>query len=362
MIVEGSSAFRHHDAIIKGSRAHNLLLARVRIDQVVAVPLQHLVGLEDRLDPQHYRDTIMASRARDWFTSAPASIQWRLGLTISSDSIVAPPQHHHPGLPSQNGWNHITIVASRARHDLVGVQIDPAAVRQLQHLVGLWRTSPTRRAWSPTILAPAGRTFSWSWRINPKSGGAWRRQAINTAWGCTITTAAGQSRLSRLEFYRRSMVVIDMFLRTLLNKRSYTLLKEVVSQLDALGGPRYDSLNISSDSDPADNVKFIPSNENSAGFQVLRAVLLVSRPFYALLLLLMTFIASLGNNPKSARGVFHGIIASFALIAVILLAIIVLSTAAQLQIAKFSFTNLQWARESGAVVVWMQQLTRTGGV
>ncbi|KAI9183168.1 hypothetical protein H9P43_004085 [Blastocladiella emersonii ATCC 22665] len=298
--------------------------------------------------PQHYRDTIMASRARDWFTSAPASIQWRLGLTISSDSIHHQQRVHSlrnslaitssrsylihgvqgSTIPSQNGWNHITIVASRARHDLVGVQIDPAA---------------------------------WSWRINPKSGGAWRRQAINTAWGCTITTAAGQSRLSRLEFYRRSMVVIDMFLRTLttadrvLNKRSYTLLKEVVSQLDALGGPRYDSLNISSDSDPADNVKFIPSNENSAGFQVLRAVLLVSRPFYALLLLLMTFIASLGNNPKSARGVFHGIIASFALIAVILLAIIVLSTAAQLQIAKFSFTNLQWARESGAVVV-------TGGV
>ncbi|KAI9151149.1 hypothetical protein H9P43_009764 [Blastocladiella emersonii ATCC 22665] len=88
-------------------------------------------------------------------------------------------------------------------------------------------------------------------------------------------------------------------------------------------------------------LKSIPSRTNHPGtYTAVSSFLLILRPLYVLALCI-TFIASLGNRPQSARHVFHMVIVLFAIVAITMLAIIVLSTMAQFEIEKPELAQLR---------------------
>ncbi|ORZ37704.1 chitin synthase-domain-containing protein [Catenaria anguillulae PL171] len=87
---------------------------------------------------------------------------------------------------------------------------------------------------------------------------------------------------------------------------------------------------------------FIPYYEPGFFFKLIDVLCNLSRPIFVLLIIL-TFIASLGNSPKSSRGIFLGIIYSFAMLSAATFIIIMLTTTAQMQRAGFSLFPLRFS-------------------
>ncbi|KNE63326.1 hypothetical protein AMAG_08465 [Allomyces macrogynus ATCC 38327] len=105
-------------------------------------------------------------------------------------------------------------------------------------------------------------------------------------------------------------------------------------------------------------------------YHVVGAVLRVLRPLYVFALC-VTFLASLGNVPSKARGIFLMVIALFAIEAAVMLALMVISTWVQFQInpdvsaalAQFNWASLAAPNDAAAlVVVTLLALGATYGV
>jgi chitin synthase len=103
--------------------------------------------------------------------------------------------------------------------------------------------------------------------------------------------------------------------------------------------------------------------------QVIQAFLLLMRPLYVLAVCI-TFIASLGNRPQSARNVFMLAIGLFGIMSLTMLLIIVSSTYVQFQISPTSmlldqikgFKLSQLADQNSSVVMTLVSLVATYGV
>ncbi|KAI9220162.1 chitin synthase-domain-containing protein [Blastocladiella britannica] len=108
--------------------------------------------------------------------------------------------------------------------------------------------------------------------------------------------------------------------------------------------------------------RYIPGPWSGAWQSFFTIFLDIMQPFYVLLVI-MTFIASLGNSPKSSRPIFMGIIYGFALLSFVMFIIIILSTVQQINEAGgFSFVVNHLNDVDGAVVWTFLAIMSTWGL
>ncbi|KAJ3368813.1 Chitin synthase, class 2 [Allomyces arbusculus] len=125
------------------------------------------------------------------------------------------------------------------------------------------------------------------------------------------------------------------------------------------------------ESKDAATIRMVPTKARSpALYEVVKAILKLMRPLYVLVICL-TFVLSLGNAPKSSRRGYLTIIGIFALIALVMLVLVVISTSVQFQVnpnvaakvAQFKLANVTKQGDSSALItLTLVSLVATYGV
>ncbi|KNE67286.1 hypothetical protein AMAG_12350 [Allomyces macrogynus ATCC 38327] len=125
------------------------------------------------------------------------------------------------------------------------------------------------------------------------------------------------------------------------------------------------------DSEDAATIRMVPTKARSpALYEIVKAILKLMRPLYVLVICL-TFILALGNAPKSSRRGYLTIIGIFALISLVMLVLVVISTSVQFQInpnvaakvAQFRLANVTKQGDASALItLTLVSLVATYGV
>ncbi|KAJ3362009.1 Chitin synthase, class 1 [Allomyces javanicus] len=125
------------------------------------------------------------------------------------------------------------------------------------------------------------------------------------------------------------------------------------------------------DNEDAATIRMVPTKARSpALYEIVKAILKLMRPLYVLVICL-TFILALGNAPKSSRRGYLAIIGIFALISLVMLVLVVISTSVQFQVnpnvaakvAQFKLANVTKQGDSSALItLTLVSLVATYGV
>ncbi|KNE57215.1 hypothetical protein, variant [Allomyces macrogynus ATCC 38327] len=189
-----------------------------------------------------------------------------------------------------------------------------------------------------------------------------RRRWLNGSTFAFLYAAANMGKIftrSTHTFFRKVILGVEFFYLILNFIFGFFSLSNFFFAFSTLVGGFVELMRQNVDPTVTKKISWLPTSKN-AGYTALRSILLMARPVYVLAICI-TFIISLGNNVKAARSVFLTVIWLFAIIAALMLAMIVMSTIAQLQLVGFSFKKLDFGGD-GQIVNTLLALLSTYGL